>query len=267
MAVHTRDPDGRISSPPGDSMLMLMFDVCERSLTFCAGLDLLVGPIYFSVGDKLFCLSYGFFQMLIWEPGSMARENSWKELPDPPFRRYDVTSYAVHPKLLTFIVSTKESATEATFAFDTEKLSWKHLGSWALPFAGRGHFDQDLGLFIGLSKEAGSSLGQLCSCYPDTPYTTTLVKENLFSEDPAERHEGATLVHIVPSKFCLVQCVSRELPLLERRQFLYRLTTLSLEYHHTGGLTIRERQRVQYYQVPQGTSQPFLAQDPVAFGI
>lgn len=185
MAVHTRDPDGHISSPPGDSMLMLMFDVCERSLTFCASLDLLVDPIYFSVGGKLFCLSYGFFQMLIWEPGSMARESSWKELRDPPFRRYDVASYAVHPKLLTFIVSTKDDATVATFAFDTEKLSWKHLGGWALPFAGRGHFDQDLGLFIGLSKEADSPLGQLSSCYPDTPYTTTLVEENLFSEDPA----------------------------------------------------------------------------------
>ena len=77
----------------------------------------------------------------------------------------------------------------ATFAFDTEKLSWKPLGGWALPFAGRCHFDPQLDAFVGLSKDP-DTLGRLCSCYALGSTTGPapawkLGKENLFSEDPA----------------------------------------------------------------------------------
>ncbi|EMS49197.1 hypothetical protein TRIUR3_19761 [Triticum urartu] len=84
----------------------------------------------------------------------------------------------------------------------------------ALPFSGRGHFDRHLDAFVGLFKDP-DTLGQVYSCCLSSSSTGhglewKLGKEKLFSQDPAERHVGATLVYMGRSKFCLVQCVSIE---------------------------------------------------------
>lgn len=92
----------------------------------------LFDPIYFSVGEGLFVLSSGSFQLLhppaaLEEPGGdLCWE--WRELPKHPFDRMDVTSYAVHPDGRTIFVSTSA----ATFTFDTAKVhrKWRRHGSW-----------------------------------------------------------------------------------------------------------------------------------------
>uniref|UniRef100_A0A453I9M0 Uncharacterized protein n=1 Tax=Aegilops tauschii subsp. strangulata TaxID=200361 RepID=A0A453I9M0_AEGTS len=181
-----------------------------------------INPIYLSVGNtRLFCLSEASFEMLHWEPlcppplgRRRSKEWSWQRLEKPPFKSYNVTSYAVHPQRCTIFVSTKMNDIEATFSFDMEKQKWEQLGSWALPFAGRGHFDPYLNAFVGLSKDS-DTLGQVYSCCLSSSSTGhglewKLGKERLFSQDPAERHVGATLVYVGQSKFCLVQCVSIE---------------------------------------------------------
>ncbi|XBI00991.1 hypothetical protein VPH35_129876 [Triticum aestivum] len=276
LAMHSRYYEGNCAMTGG---FTTMVDVRERSLTLFPGQFYPCQPIYFSDGNKLFCLSLGSFEMLIWDRDrdrpldpSHGVESSWEQLPEPPFERYDVTSYAVQPQSWIFIVSTKIDAAEATYAFDMVELSWKQLGSWALPFDGHGHFDQHLNAFVGLSKEP-DTLGQLYFCY----LSWKVGEEKLFSQDPAERHVSATLIYIgsesEPSKFCLVQCVFIEgdstagQELKEKGRFLYRLTTFCLYPDSIGGLTTGNSRRVQYYEVPEGTSQQFLAEDPVAFGM
>ncbi|CAL4897602.1 unnamed protein product [Urochloa decumbens] len=53
-----------------------------------------------------------------------------------------------------------------------------------------------------------TNLGHLCAATADPARKKIIGKEKLFSEDPAERHVGATLVYMGGTEFCLVQCVS-----------------------------------------------------------
>uniref|UniRef100_A0A0A8YIX7 Uncharacterized protein n=1 Tax=Arundo donax TaxID=35708 RepID=A0A0A8YIX7_ARUDO len=102
----------------------------------------------------------------------------------------------------------------------------------------------------------------------------------LFSEDPVERHIGATLVYMGGgSKFCLVQCISIEhddsvdeindskpedKDATRRTRFLFRLTTFSLKYDKNGDLTTGNSRRVRNYKVPNESTE-FLLKNPVAF--
>ncbi|KAM3215608.1 hypothetical protein ACQJBY_067565 [Aegilops geniculata] len=266
---------------PSTRTFIPALDVISRGITFGPGPAKPTRPIYLAVGDdKLFTLGVGAFQMLSVDQsggsnGSMDIDWWPRVLLKPPFELCNATStsYAVHPDGRSFLVSTKKEGIAATFAYDAEELSWKQLGNWALPFAGRGHFDPLLNAFVGLSKDP-DTLGQLYSSYlpssDDTPPVSKLGKEKLFSEDPAKRHVGATLVYMGRrSKFCLVECVCVDQELKEEGDvgcFLYRLTTFSLSHDMNGDLTTGKSRRVQYYKVPGETTKSFLG-DPVAFWI
>ncbi|OEL34738.1 hypothetical protein BAE44_0004248 [Dichanthelium oligosanthes] len=86
-------------------------------------------PIYIPAGGRLFARAAGTFDLLYPPPplqpldspayGEGPRAWSWVELPDPPFKRKRVASYAVHPDGQTIFVSTTKRASAATFAFDT----------------------------------------------------------------------------------------------------------------------------------------------------
>lgn len=175
------------------------------------------------------------------------------------------------------VVSTESgggaAAVTFTFDFDAGEFLWKRHGEWALPFAGRAHFDHDLGGFVGLSKDP-DTVGHLCCC--DAAFSGTgdgrrpapawkLGRENLFGEDPGERHVGATLVHMGGnSRFCLVQCVAVEDD-NAGQCYMYRLTTFSLSYGENGDLTTGKSRRVRYYNVPSKASTESLLESPVAF--
>ncbi|KAF7102028.1 hypothetical protein CFC21_103223 [Triticum aestivum] len=273
LLMHPRDPAGHNLS----GSFFPMLDVRSRSLTFGPGLEFPIHPVYLAVGNKLFIIAEASFEMLYLDPQS-GSEWSWELLPHPPFQIYDVCSYALYGHSL--LVSTENEAFAATFTFDTVKSSWKQLGKWVLPFEGRGHFDPLLGAFVGLSKDP-DTLGQLICCYmhtSDTGHTLELKlsKEKLFSEDPALRHIGATLVYMESqSKFCLVECVSivddsadqelkEEEDLPQSGCCLCCLTTFYLCHDMNGDPTTGRSCMVQYYEVPRATSMLFL-QDPVAF--
>lgn len=217
LAMHTKGPDDDTYL---SGSFITMLDVRSRAVSFGPPQDYPLCPLYLPVGNKLFSLSEGTFEMLslemlrpppLGEPRSI--DWSWQELSEPPFEVYAVTSYAVHPDDQTFIISTELDGTAATFTFDAKNLKWELLGNWVMPFAGCGHFDPHLDAFVGLSKDP-DTLGHLCchrhcSFTGDGQWEWKLSKEKLFSVDPAERHVGATLVYMgCPSKFCLVQCVS-----------------------------------------------------------
>ncbi|CAN6343962.1 unnamed protein product [Urochloa humidicola] len=192
-------------------------DVQSRGVTFGPWKGYQHLPIFFPIDDhELFILDTFAFRSLslklepLWclslEKDTSNKQWSWRDLPDPPFSRRDVTSYAVHPDGHTILVCTAA----ATYTFDTAAAApaWKQYASnKALPFTGRAYFVDDLNAFVGLSKDKENS-GQLCSAGLVSLETEKLGKEKLFSEDPDERHVGATLVYMGGTEFCLVQCVS-----------------------------------------------------------
>ncbi|TVU45091.1 hypothetical protein EJB05_04562, partial [Eragrostis curvula] len=261
-------------------------------------------PVYFTVGgDRLFALAAGSFQYQLYPPplehaGGQNCVWQWYQLPKPPFKRKHVVSHALHPDGRTIFVSTERRGAAATFAFDTEAAAagfeWKRHGEWALPFDGPAHFDAALDAFVGLSKDP-DALGHLCSCdAAPAPAATSsdggdddgqravrarkLSKEKFFSEDPAETHVGARLLHIGRSKFCLVQCVSTEDGRVDDedqleeeeedvprpRRHLFRLTTFSLKYDKNGDVTTGTSRRVQYCRVPKASTESLL-KNPLAF--
>jgi hypothetical protein len=132
----------------------------------------------------------------------------WHSVPDPPFTMLDVSSYVVHPADGCILVGTKnyDTGVAATFVFDTEEYVWKPYSDRVFPFTGRGHYDPSLEAFVGLSE----TLGYLCSCTmtSSTPEWKRS-KETVYNKNnPAERHVSATLVHMHPGEFCIVECVS-----------------------------------------------------------
>ncbi|RLN42546.1 uncharacterized protein C2845_PM01G28450 [Panicum miliaceum] len=272
-----------------------VFDVRTRLFAFAPRPKMnLFNPIYFSVGEGLFVLSSGSFQLLrppaaLEEPGGdLCWE--WRELPKHPFERMNVTSYAVHPDGRTIFVSTST----ATFTFDTAKVhrKWRRHGRWTLPFTCRAYFDGELDAWVGLHGDPDEIEG-ICACdvASSDPGSMDgqrpawkLGKEKLLSEDPDEEHVGATLVYMGGrSKYCLVQCVSIDDDCADRTRnfyefmdpesgetgscrYLLRLTTFSLKFDKHGHLTAGNSRRVRYYRVPQAVTDSAL-EYPVAFCI
>lgn len=102
-----------------------VFDVRTRSCLVAprqeaSGAD----PIYIPAGGRVFALAAGTFDSLDPPPpayGGKGREWSWFEIPDPPFERRLVTSYAVHADGQTIFFSIKKGASAATFSFESEE--------------------------------------------------------------------------------------------------------------------------------------------------
>ncbi|CAN6348587.1 unnamed protein product [Urochloa humidicola] len=318
MAMQARN---QVSVPDG---FLPIVDVRSRGVTFGPWEGYPHLPIYFAVGDdEIFALDTTSFRTLslkpLWPPRLESRRNcewSWRYLPKPPFRRDDVTSYALHPDGHTILVGTataQPEAAAATYAFDTAAAEpvWERRGDqWTLlQFTGRAQFVDELNAFVGLSKDP-AAVGRLCSVELVAPDGGRLGKEklgreNMFSEDPQERHVGATLVYMGGTEFCLVQCVStgdtstlEEQPepheLLNRLkmvvdaldqgrllevegitaspkevknlQYTYRLMTFSVGYDSDDGhLTTGESCRLQCYKLPEEMSEASFYYDPVAF--
>ncbi|CAN6343961.1 unnamed protein product [Urochloa humidicola] len=316
VAMHGRN---QLSVPDG---FLPIVDVRSRGVTFGPWEGYPHFPIYFAVGDdEIFALDTTSFKTLslkpLWPPRLESRRNcqwSWCDLPEPPFRRDDVTSYALHPDGHTILVGTAGAPPEAaaaTYAFDTaaaEPVWHRYDESTLLPFTGRVQFVDELNAFVGLSKDP-AAVGRLCSVELAAPDGGRLGKEklgreNMFSENPAERHVGATLVYMGGTEFCLVQCVSigdttstaddgqqqlqevvaqlREVidaidqgrlvtayypeeELKTEVQYTYRLMTFSVGYDKDGHLTTGDSCRLQRYKVPEEVTEDFFYHDPVAF--
>ncbi|PVH67185.1 hypothetical protein PAHAL_1G446000 [Panicum hallii] len=90
-------------------------------------------------------------------------------------------------------------------------------GNSSVPFTVRAHYDRDLEIFVGLSKDP-AALGHLCFCGMNSLNTSSstqcpapawkLCQEKLFSNNPGEERVSAILVYMgSESKFCLVECI------------------------------------------------------------
>lgn len=293
------DDDGMGTHPLSPSCVAPVFDVRNRLFSFAPRPPKkmnLVDPIYFSVdARRLFALCDGSFSKLLHtSPHDEQGDLCWCELPKHPFKRRDVTSYAIHPDGHTIFVSTKRRTSAATFTFDTAKthLKWKNHGKWTLPFTGRAYFDSELDAWVGLGSDPVAT-GHMCASDVVSSDSGSIdgqclalkvSKEKVLSEDPAQDHVGATLVYMGGrSKYCLVQSVSVSDGYVDKRNFykvqedeeelddetlpcrhLFRVTTFSLKFDKDGHLTTGDSQRVRYYKVPEAATD-FALEDPVAF--
>nr|TKV91382.1 hypothetical protein SEVIR_9G092600v2 [Setaria viridis] len=254
-----------------------------------------LGPTYFPIGDdRLFVLGAFSFHVLDMPLPDAASGTSqldplsWRELPDAPADCTDVVSHVVLPDGQTIFVSVGIIPDdEATYSFHMAgngSSVWRYHGGWALLFRGRGYFDGDLNVWVGLSAYRPEEIGRVCACelvsagsdYGRRP-AWKLSKEKLFSEDPAEVHMGATLLYMGgKSRFCLVECVyikggrddvAYEYDEVEEEDpptYLFRVTTFSLKLDENGDLTTGNSRRVRYYSVPEVASNGF-HRNPVAF--
>jgi hypothetical protein len=112
------------------------------------------------------------------------------------------------------------------------------------------------------------TLGHICACYvlsadndDGQPPACKLSKERLFCVDTAEKHIGATLVHVGGdrSMVCLVQYLSIDnhqgdiwkefLP--QRIHYLLRITTFSPKYDKHEDLRIAKCHHIGSYQLPE----------------
>ncbi|TVU51376.1 hypothetical protein EJB05_02801 [Eragrostis curvula] len=199
-----------IWNTPVPERILPIFDVRSLGVRFGPALLCSVQPIFITVGDKeLFALDMESFRMLSMEPLCPPHEWSWcDDLPPPPFNNMDTTSFVVGSDERTIFASTES----ATFAFDIVNSEWKQSSDCSLPFAGPANYVHALDIFVGLSKDP-DTYGHLCFCRKlgGGDENVRPGKENLLSKDPAEGHEGATLVYLGGSDqpgFCLVECLS-----------------------------------------------------------
>lgn len=237
-----------------------------------------VDPIYIPVDGRLFALSAGSFQLLNPPPCDEDDfEWMWHTLPDPPFQREHVTSYAVHRDGRTIFVSTEgKGCAPATFSFDTTQSEmrntymWKQLGQWRLAFDGRAYFVAELDALVGLNGEPGPRCRicsmDLASDKCDVNRLDQVVKfskEGLFG---SELSMGATLVNIGGSRFCIVDFDAVRVPSTSSiiaSKVLIQFKTFSVSYDKHGDLTTRNLLS-QEYIVPGEPSCKML-QHSVAF--
>ncbi|KAF8685821.1 hypothetical protein HU200_043728 [Digitaria exilis] len=274
---------------PVPKWILPIIDVQSMFVRFGPGLMWPEWPILITVdNEKIFALDMENFSMVSMKPLYPLQEWLWCDLPLPPFKRDDVTSFAVDCDGCTIFVSTNC----ATFAFNIINSKWRQSSNCSLPFTGPANYVHALDIFVGLSK-APDTYGHLCFCKKllGGDENGRPSKENLLSKDPAESHVGATLVYLGGSEpgFCLVECVfvtegksvNMQLEEIDRplkkkldegdgasgsmhRRYLYRLTTFCLSFDNNGDLTTGETCVVQCYNVPEEVSEETLA-NPVAF--
>ena len=183
------------------------------------------------------------------EPWLRRHEWSWKTVatpPPPPFAPgRGVVSHSAHPDGRTVYVSTRDAADggrEDTCSFDAERGEWTRRGAWALPFRGQGHFDRELGAWVGLDEEPG----YVCACQVPSRSTDATVppesdrtEEKLFLSTGGENAAGsaATLAYMGDSKFCLVESVPCEDGDADGREGrIVRVTMFGLKFDRKGKL-------------------------------
>ncbi|XP_066395578.1 uncharacterized protein [Miscanthus floridulus] len=204
VAAHPRND---FWNAPVPECILPIVDVRSLGVRFGPGLLYPAQPILITVGDEeVFALDMGSFRVLSMKPLCSPHEWSWCDLPPPPLKSMDVTSFAVGSDGWTIFASTDC----ATFAFDIVNSEWRQSSNCSLPFVGPANYVHALDIFVGLSK-APDTCGHLCFCRKlGGDENVRPSKENLLSKDPAERHVGATLLYLGGSEpgFCLVECVS-----------------------------------------------------------
>ncbi|CAO2205473.1 unnamed protein product [Urochloa humidicola] len=219
-----------------------------------------------AVGEMLYALSYRFsdkqhsFEVMSWDATQHPTEGwSWKTLPPPPPAFHGrVNSYALHPDGSTIFMTTANKGRLGTYSFSTKDSVWSWQGEWALPFLGQGHFDNDLGAWVGLHRDGYICACQVASlsCHSTTPplqLDCQTTKEKLFGEGP-ERHMRASLTYVGTSKFCLVQCVAGEgveegQALGDHDGCVIHLTMFGLKYNNKGELQVTEHRSTRSFVV------------------
>ncbi|GJM86750.1 hypothetical protein PR202_ga02640 [Eleusine coracana subsp. coracana] len=170
----------------------------------------------------------------------------------PPFDDAGcVVAHAAHPDGRTVFVSVAES----TYSLDAARGEWRWHGPWALPFRGPGHFDGELGAWVGLHEE---EKGYVCACQLPSrsgvptaaPPECDVMEEKLFCRERG--HLGAVLTYAGDGTFCLVESVATEEGVElgsdgDRDGCVVRVTVFGLKFNRKGELLTTNRRRSSSY--------------------
>ncbi|TVT98216.1 hypothetical protein EJB05_56495, partial [Eragrostis curvula] len=189
-----------------------------------------------------------------------------------PMYAGNITGHALDPEGYAFFLSvngyctTNDKRCRGTFSYDGATGDWTRHGDWQLPFGGQAHYDNDLGVWIGLHYNYGSEHtdGYLCSCTVPSlgaedepePKWKLIGNEKLFLEDP-ERHLQAKLVPMGGGgRFCLVEILTRDRVDVENYEHLgdgdkcvLRLATFRVKSGDDGELVVTERRSAGSYKL------------------
>ncbi|KAK3155193.1 hypothetical protein QOZ80_2BG0200030 [Eleusine coracana subsp. coracana] len=198
-----------IVSPHGEEKPTLVYDTEDDALVVGPPLPgRLSGPLL-AVGDTPHALttlggglplSLEAFSWAPREPGPRVGVAAQA----PPFDDAGcVVAHAAHPDGRTVFMSVAES----TYSLDAARGEWRWHGPWALPFRGPGHFDGELGAWVGLHEE---EKGYVCACQLPSrsgvptaaPPECDVMEEKLFCRERG--HLGAVLTYAGDGRFCLV---------------------------------------------------------------
>jgi hypothetical protein len=242
------------------------------------------------VGDVLYLLSYRILDTdgdghhsfeAMSATGAGGGGWAWKTLPSPPptfTARQIVVSHAVHPDGCTIFMTTAyrdtPGAPEGTYSFNTREATWRWHGACALPFDGQGHFDDDLGAWVGLHLN-----GHVCACQvistdfvsgvppktdmwqlpvdrPNVYLDHQITKEKMYRNDGCSIR--ASLNCMGTGRFCLVECVPSKVA--KGRVFrdedgcVLRVTVFGLKYNHKGELQTKNQRSTRSFTVTRHTS-------------
>uniref|UniRef100_I1Q990 Uncharacterized protein n=1 Tax=Oryza glaberrima TaxID=4538 RepID=I1Q990_ORYGL len=193
-----------------------------------------------------------------WQPDESTRI-SWSDHPSRlPFDTItgQIEAYAVHPKGRTFFVSVRQVDDEGTFSYSVESGKWTRRGDWMLPFVGHGHYDGELGSWVGLHHSDDD--GRLSACrvvsarqrraLPEVKVS----KEKVFVQVPGWARVQAELVYMGGrSEYCLVEWLETEGSSDEEKcdECVLRLTKMRVVYDGDGELTVAAHRLSGCYKV------------------
>lgn len=194
-----------------------------------------------------------------------------------------ITSYAVHPGGNRFYVSVtppeqhgsncryydddipdlteaEDNAAKAkagTFTYHTKSREWTHLGTWMLPFAGQGYYDQELDAWVGFDMPYYGKGRKIGSCdipsrawgSPEPPIWKLCEKDISLVESSATENTNV-LVGMGSGRFCLLQSMPRNGVhdcWGDGDKFELHVTTFRARYGKNGELTITDSRLVSSY--------------------
>jgi hypothetical protein len=92
-----------------------------------------------------------------------------------------------------------------TYSMDMESGAWTCHGDWCLPFKGHGHYDSDLGAWVGtqtfFNKDDCSHNQHLCSTPVPAPTWKLAEKRISFLEDPLKSMYSHTLLPMAVNSY------------------------------------------------------------------
>ncbi|KAL6842268.1 hypothetical protein ACP4OV_027916 [Aristida adscensionis] len=149
-------------------------------------------------------------------------------------------------------------AKTGTYSYHVKSRTWKHLGTWMLPFAGHAHYDGELDAWVGHGPSGSYGPGDKIGCCdvigsppsPEPPSWKPCEEMSLSSLTRWKWLTETALVAMGGGRFCLVECAPRKEmddlgdPWGDGDKFELLVTAFRLKYDKNGAIQVTDRRVV-----------------------